>query len=171
MGLPVKRFIAATNANDVVCRFLQTGVYTPGRAVTTLSNAMDVGDPGNLPRVRALFGGDTGALRAAVYPASCTDEETREAIAEAFGTYGYVLDPHGAVGYRALGRYRAVHQDSCTGIILETAHPAKFIGAYDPAIRGSITTPGRLRALMEGEKHSVKLPAVFKELKEFLAEA
>ena len=171
MGLPVKRFIAATNANDVVCRFLQTGVYTPGRAVTTLSNAMDVGDPGNLPRVRALFGGDTGALQAAVYPASCTDEETREAIAEAFGTYGYVLDPHGAVGYRALGRYRAVHQDSCTGIILETAHPAKFIGAYDPAIRGSITTPGRLRALMEGEKHSVKLPAVFKELKEFLAEA
>lgn len=171
MGLPVKRFIAATNANDVVCRFLQTGVYTPGRAVTTLSNAMDVGDPGNLPRVRALFGGDTGALRAAVYPASCTDEETREAIAEAFGTYGYVLDPHGAVGYRALGRYRAVHQDPCTGIILETAHPAKFIDAYDPAIRGSITTPGRLRALMEGEKHSVKLPAVFKELKEFLAEA
>ena len=171
MGLPVKRFIAATNANDVVCRYLRTGVYTPARAVPTLSNAMDVGDPGNLPRVRALFGGDIGALKEAVYPVSCTDEDTREAIAEVFGRYGYVLDPHGAVGYFALGRYRAENQGPFTGVILETAHPAKFMDVYDAAVRGSIQIPGRLQDLLGGEKHSVKLPASFEEVKRFLMEA
>jgi threonine synthase len=171
MGLPVKRFIAATNANDVVGRYLETGVYSPGRTVTTLSNAMDVGDPGNLPRIRALFDGDIGALRKAVYAASCTDQGTREAIAEAFTRYGYVLDPHGAVGYSALGKYRAGNRGQFTGIVLETAHPAKFIDVYDPRMRGSIEVPGRLRDLMEGEKHSVKLPAGFEEVKEFLMES
>jgi threonine synthase len=171
MGLPVKRFIAAANANDGVCRYLNTGVFTPARTVTTLSNAMDVGDPGNLPRIRSLFDGDIGALRQAVDSASCTDGETREAIAEAFGAYGYVLDPHGAVGYSALARYRAGNEGPWSGIILETAHPAKFINVYDAAVRGAIQIPGRLRDLMAGEKHSVKLPAGFKELKEFLIEA
>ena len=171
MGLPVKRFIAATNVNDVFGRYLDTGNYAPGRAVTTLSNAMDVGDPGNLPRIRALFEGDIGALRKEVYTASCTDEETRASIAEAFDRYGYVLDPHGAVGYFALGRYRAGGAGASTAVILETAHPAKFIDVYDPAVRGSIETPGRLRELMDGEKHSVKLPARFEEVREFLMDA
>ena len=171
MGLPVKRFIAATNANDVFGRYLDTGVYAPGGALTTLSNAMDVGDPGNLPRILALFDGDIGALRKEVCASSCTDDETRESIAEAFDRYGYVLDPHGAVGYFALGRYRAGSPGPSTGIILETAHPAKFIDVYGAEVRGSIEIPGRLRDLMEGEKHSVKLPARFEEVKEFLMEA
>jgi len=171
MGLPVKQFIAATNANDVFGRYLVTGVYAPADAVTTLSNAMDVGAPGNLPRIRALFDGDIGALRKEVCTASCTDDETRESIAEAFDRYRYVLDPHGAVGYFALGRYRAGNAGPSTGIILETAHPAKFIEVYGAEMRGSIETPRRLRDLMEGEKHSVKLPARFEEVKEFLMEA
>ncbi len=168
MGIPVKRFIAATNANDVVCRYLETGVYEPGRALTTLSNAMDVGDPGNLPRIRALFNDDIEAIRKAVYASPCTDDQTREAIAEVFLRHRYVLDPHGAVGYSALGRYRAATGGAFTGILLETAHPAKFIDVYDPVVRGSIEVPGRLRDLLGGEKHSVKLPARFEEVKAFL---
>jgi threonine synthase len=168
MGIPVKRFIAATNVNDSVGRYLETGIYTPGSAVTTLSNAMDVGDPGNLPRIQALFDGDIGALRNAVYAVSCTDNETRKSIAEAFTKYGYVFDPHGAVGYHALGRFRAGHEGEYTGIILETAHPAKFIDMYDGAVKGSVTIPGRLQDLLGGKKHSVKLPAKFDELKAFL---
>jgi threonine synthase len=171
MGIPVKRFIAATNANDVVCRYIDTGVYASARAVTTLSNAMDVGDPGNLPRIRALFNDDIGTIRKAVYTSSCTDDQTREAIMEAFLRYRYVLDPHGAVGYFALGRYRAENEGPFTGIILETAHPAKFMDVYDAAVRGSIRIPGRLRDLLGGEKHSVKLPARFEDVKAFLMEA
>jgi threonine synthase len=167
----VKRFIAVTNANDVVCRYIDTGVYASARAVTTLSNAMDVGDPGNLPRIRALFNDDIGTIRKAVYTSSCTDDQTREAIMEAFLRYRYVLDPHGAVGYFALGRYRAENEGPFTGIILETAHPAKFMDVYDAAVRGSIRIPGRLRDLLGGEKHSVKLPARFEDVKAFLMEA
>jgi threonine synthase len=175
MGIPVTRFIAATNANDAVGRYLGTGIFTPGRAITTLSNAMDVGDPGNLPRIRALFncddGGDIGALRRAVYTVSCTDDETREAIVGAFARFAYVFDPHGAVGYFALGRYRAEDKGAFTGIVLETAHPAKFMDVYDATVRGSIHVPERLQSLTGGEKHSVKLPARFEELKQFLMEA
>jgi threonine synthase len=171
MGIPVKRFIAAANVNDVVCRYINTGVYAPARARATLSNAMDVGDPGNLPRIRALFNDDIGAIRGALFTCSCTDDQTREAIREAFLRYRYVLDPHGAVGYFALGRYRAENQGPFTGVILETAHPAKFMDVYDAAVRGSIQIPGRLRDLLGGEKHSVKLPASFEEVKRFLMEA
>jgi threonine synthase len=146
-------------------------VYTPGSAVTTLSNAMDVGDPGNLPRIRGLFDDDIEAMRRAVFTASVSDDETRGAIAEVFRKYGYVLDPHGAVGYRALARYRALAGGSFAGIVLETAHPAKFIDVYDTPVRESITVPERLQVLLGGKKNSVQLPAGFRELKAFLMES
>ena len=171
MGLPVARFVAALNANDVVGRYFASGVYSPERAVATLSNAMDVGDPGNLPRIRALFGGDMASMRKAVYTTSVSDDETRGAIAEARGRYGYVFDPHGAVGYRALERYRAIAGGSFTGIVLATAHPAKFLDVYEQPVRESITVPGRLQALLGGKKNSVKIPALFGELKTFLMES
>jgi len=171
MGLPVVRFVAALNANDVVGRYFASGVYVPGNAVTTLSNAMDVGDPGNLPRVRALFDDDIAAMRREVFTASVTDDETRSAIAESYRKFGYVLDPHGAVGYHALGRYRALAGGSFAGIVLETAHPAKFIDVYDNEVRESITIPERLQVLPGGKKNSVKLPAGFKELKAFLMDS
>ena len=171
MGLPVDRFIAAMNVNDAVGRYLDTGVYAPGRALTTLSNAMDVGDPGNLPRIRALFNGEREAMRRAVYPVSCTDDQTRGAIADAFERFRYVFDPHGAVAYFALGRYRALHEGEFTAVVLETAHPAKFIDVYDPRVRALVETPARLQVLLEGKKHSVKLPAGFGELKAFLMES
>jgi threonine synthase len=170
MGLPVDRFVAAMNVNGVLGRYLGTGVYAPGHAVTTLSNAMDVADPGNLPRIRALFNDDIRAMRSALYPASCTDDQTKGAIADAFERYAYVFDPHGAVGYFGLGRYREEHPGPVTGIVLETAHPAKFMEAYDGEIRGAITVPGRLRDRLKGEKRSVKLPGRFQEVKAFLME-
>ncbi len=170
MGLPSHHFVAALNVNDVAGRYIATGTYVPAPAVATISNAMDVGDPGNLPRIRALFSDDVGAIRAVVSPFSCSDDRTREAIAEAHGKYGYVLDPHGAVGYAALGRYRAGRPGRVAGIVLGTAHPAKFMDAYDEAIRGSITIPVRLQNLEAGEKHSVKLPARFREVHAFLME-
>ena len=157
MGIPVLRFVAALNANDVLARYLETGTYAPGRAVTTLSNAMDVGDPGNLPRIRALFNDDIGRIRESVWTSSVTDGETREAIADVFAAHAYVLDPHGAVGYAALARYRKAGGGRFTGILLETAHPAKFIDAYGPEVRNKITTPKRLQDLLGGEKHSLRL--------------
>jgi len=171
MGLPVKRFIAAMNVNDAVGRYLETGVYAPGRALTTLSNAMDVGDPGNLPRIRALFNDEREAMRRAIFPVSCTDEQTRGAIADAFERYAYVFDPHGAVAYFALRRYRAAEQGRSGGVVLGTAHPAKFIDVYDARVRAHIETPQRLQVLLGGEKHSVKLSAGFGELKRFLMES
>ncbi len=171
MGLPVVRFVAALNANDVVERYFASGVYSPGNAVTTLSNAMDVGDPGNLPRIRALFDDDIEAMRSAVFTTSVSDDETRGAIAEAYRKYGYVLDPHGAVGYRALARYRALAGDPFAGIVLETAHPAKFIDVYDSPVRESITVPERLQVLLGGKKNSIRLASGFNELKAFLMES
>ena len=168
MGLPVREFVAATNVNDVFCRYLATGRYAPERAVTTISNAMDVGDPGNLPRIRALFGDKIGEVRRAIRSYSCTDDETRSGIREAFERYGYVLDPHGAVAYAALGRYRAERKGEFTGILLETAHPAKFLDVYDGKMRELIEIPPRLCDIMGKEKHSVKLPAEYESLKSFL---
>jgi len=171
MGLPAASFIAATNANDVFTRFLATGRYEPADARRTLSNAMDVGDPGNLPRVRALFGDDTGALRAAVSSTSWSDDATRGAIAGAFHRYGYVFDPHGAVAYAALEQYRADRRERATGVVLATAHPAKFLEAYDETVRRAIEVPERLRAVMGLQVRSVKLPADFAALKAFLMDS
>ncbi len=168
MGLPVARFVAALNANDAFGRYLATGVHTPGITVPTLSNAMDVGDPGNLPRIRALFGDDPGAIRRAVTAHSISDAGTRDAIAEAYSLWGYVFDPHGAVASAALRRERDLRGDRRTGVILGTAHPAKFIDIFDAEMRRGIVIPDRLGALPRGEKRSVRLSARYDDLKSFL---
>ncbi|HTO94809.1 MAG TPA: threonine synthase [Bacteroidota bacterium] len=171
MGLPAAHFVAAANANDVFTRFIATGNYEPAEARRTLSNAMDVGDPGNLPRIRALFDDDIGALRTVVSSTSWSDQETRRAIGEAFRRYGYVFDPHGAVAYAALEQYRSAHPGTFTGIVLATAHPAKFLDAYTAEVRRAIDVPRRLGEIMESEIRSVRLPAEFAALKEFLMES
>lgn len=167
-GLPVRRFIAAVNANDALPQYLRTGTYAPAAAIATLSNAMDVGDPSNLARLRWLFGDDRGALRAVLHAVSFSDEQTHAAIAAVHRTYGYVLDPHGAVGYCGLEHARTSTPTGSTGIILETAHPAKFLDALDPGIRSSVDVPARLRAALEGQKQSVRLSPAFAGFKEFL---
>jgi len=167
MGLPVERFIAATNVNDVLQRFLETGSYAPARAVATLSNAMDVGNPGNFSRILALFDGSLPAIRGILSSASFSDDETRSAIQEVFRRYGYVMDPHGAVAYAALDRFN--HGASMQqAIILETAHPAKFPDVYDATMKQRFEVPDRLQALIRGTKRSVRLSARFEDLKAYL---
>ncbi|HUI08853.1 MAG TPA: threonine synthase [Bacteroidota bacterium] len=171
MGLRAAHFIAAANANDVFTRYLASGTYQPGEARRTLSNAMDVGDPGNLPRIRALFGDDLAALRSTVSSTSWSDEETLRAIGEAYRRFGYVLDPHGAVAFAALEQYQSGRRGGGTGVVLATAHPAKFLEAYDETLRAAIEVPPRLREIMESEIHSVRLPADFSALKSYLMES
>ncbi len=167
MGLPVERFIAATNVNDVLPRFLETGSYAPARAVATLSNAMDVGNPGNFSRILALFDGSLPAIRGILSSASFSDDETRSAIQEVFRQYGYIMDPHGAVAYAALQRF--THSASTQqAIILETAHPAKFPDVYDATMKQRFEVPDRLQALIRGTKRSVRLSARFEDLKAYL---
>jgi threonine synthase len=167
MGLPVERFIAATNVNDVLPRFLETGSYAPAHAVATISNAMDVGNPSNFSRILALFDKSLPAIRGILSSASFSDDETRSAIQEVFRQYGYVMDPHGAVAYAALDRF--THGASTQqAIILETAHPAKFPDVYDTTMKDHFEVPERLQALIRGTKRSVRLSARFEDLKAFL---
>lgn len=167
-GLPVRRFIAAVNANAVLPRYLATGTYEPSAAIATISNAMDVGDPSNLARLRWLFGDDRGVIASVLHAASFSDEQTRAAIRTVHDRYGYVLDPHGAVGYCGLQQVRTAAPTGSVGIILETAHPSKFLEALDPGIRSSVEVPDRLRAALEGQKHSTRLSPAFTGFKEFL---
>jgi len=165
MGLPVRHFIAATNAHDVVPRFLASGVYTPATAVATLSNAMDVGDPSNMSRVLHLFNGDLPALRRVLSSASFSDEQTRGAIREVYRLHGRILDPHGAVAYLALRLHDIPAGEKSHGVILETAHPAKFLDVYEETIRNAVLMPDRLRSAINGRKKSLRLSSRFEELK------
>ncbi len=168
MGLPVKRFIAATNANDILTRYLDTGVFTSAKSVQTISNAMDVGNPSNLARIDYLFGGDIVPMRSVLYSRSFSDDATRTCMRATYERTGYILDPHGAVGMLALESYCGQAQSSFHGIVLETAHPAKFIDVYDQTMKEAISIPEQLRESMRLKKQSVLLSPEFKDLKEYL---
>jgi threonine synthase len=144
MGAPIHAFVAATNANRVVPDYLDTGVYRPKASVATLSNAMDVGSPSNWERIFALFGGDHGAMAAALRWGSCTDAETEQVVVE-LDRAGYLADPHGAVAYRVL---QANLRDGEQGIFLATAHPAKFREALAPALGREVPLPKPLSDLL-----------------------
>ena len=165
MGLPVKRFIAANNANDILYKYLQTGVYSPKPSVQTLANAMDVGDPSNFARVLALYKGSHKDIAAHIAGATYSDAQIAETIADTFNRTGYVLDPHGACGYRALQEGLA---DGEQGVFIETAHPAKFKEKVDAILGGDIEIPAKLQAFMKGTKQSVELGKDFEGFKKFL---
>ncbi len=148
MGLPVSKFIAATNINDVVPKYLKTGQFEPGLSKHTLSNAMDVGNPSNFARMKSLYRSHN--MSGDIYGASFTDEQTRECIKKVYGETGYILDPHGAIGYLGLQQYQKSHP--CSGIVLETAHPAKFLDIVEPIIHEKIPIPERLAETMTQEK-------------------
>ncbi len=162
MGLPVQRFIAATNANDTVPRYLETGRYEPRASRQTLSNAMDVGDPSNFCRMLELYKGSVEKMRRDVCGLSFSDTETKGAIKEVFEKYDYVLDPHGAVAYLGLKRY------GHGGVFLETAHPAKFSKTVEAALGVKIDIPASLGACLKKAKKSILLPNSPGELKELL---
>ena len=166
MGLPCEHFVAATNVNDTVPRYMDNGDYEPEPVVTTLSNAMDVADPSNFVRVRALFNNDFEQLKARVSSYSYDDRQTLHAIEQLHKKYGYVADPHGAVGYLGLEEYREWEKNG-PGIFLETAHPIKFRETVEDCLWISLDMPDKIRALLDREKQFVSI-ANYGEMKELL---
>jgi len=175
MGLPVKRFIAANNANDVFYNYLQTGTYNPQPSIQTLANAMDVGDPSNFARIIDLYseGGKLSPeethqrITSLISGATYSDEQIKETMRQCYEETGYILDPHGACGYRALEEQL---KDGETGIFCETAHPAKFKEKVDDILGIDVEIPERLANFMKGEKQSVPMSADFEAFKAFLME-
>ena len=165
MGLPVKRFIAANNANDIFYNYLQTGEYNPKPSKQTLANAMDVGDPSNFARIYDLHQGDHKAIISYISGATYTDDQIRETMKACKASTGYTLDPHGACGYQAL---KDQLQDDEIGVFCETAHPAKFKDTVESIISREVTIPDRLAAFMKGTKQSIPLSKEFLDFKSFL---
>ena len=182
MGLPVKRFIAANNANDIFYNYLQTGRYEPKPSKQTLANAMDVGDPSNFARITDLYArsvvgdsiadipqADPAAVHAAITSlisgATYSDDQIRQTMRKCYAETGYILDPHGACGYRALEEQL---QPGEVGIFCETAHPAKFKEKVDDILGIDIAIPDRLAAFMKGKKQSIPLSKHFDDFKRLL---
>ena len=167
MGLPVKRFIAANNSNDIFFKYLQSGEYSPRPSVETLANAMDVGDPSNFARVLDLYGDSHSAICADISGATYSNEAIAEIMVNVYAKEGYLLEPHGACGYQALEEGMTEGE---TGIFLETAHPAKFKENVDSIIGENIDIPEKLQAFMRGTKQSTPLSKEFAEFKQYLME-
>jgi threonine synthase len=165
-GLPVRHFIAACNANNVVPEFLKTGNYKAEKPVATISNAMDVGDPSNFVRILELFNHQFLDLKNVLSSYSISDDETRETIKNLFEKENYLADPHGAVAYTALNSY-LLENPNQKGIFLETAHPVKFYDVVEPVI-GKVEIPDSLKPLLQKEKKSILMNADYDKLKEFL---
>ena len=165
MGLPVKRFIAANNRNDIFYQYLQTAKYNPCPSVATIANAMDVGDPSNFARILALYEYSHQAICAEISGATYTDEQIRETIKKIYQGTGYLLDPHGACGYRALEE--GLQEDE-VGIFLETAHPAKFLDTVEGIIDDKVEIPTKLQEFMKGTKQSIEMSKDFESFKAYL---
>lgn len=166
-GLPVKHFIAACNANDIVTDYLKTAQLKPKQAVATLSNAMDVGNPSNFVRILEIFRHHFPELKSKLSSYSITDNETMAIIKEVYGKEGYVLDPHGAVGYLSLQRYLQSNP-GLKGLFLETAHPVKFPEAVEGGIGQPVEIPLSLQPIMSKKKQSVFIRPAYQDLKDFL---
>ena len=168
LGLPVKKFIAATNANDIVPAYLKSGDYRPRASMATISNAMDVGAPSNFARMQALFGNSWEEMRGKIEGMAFTDDQTRAAIREVKSLYDYEIDPHGAVGWLAARKWRASNPGNAT-ITLETAHPSKFLDVMEQEIgKEAVEVPERLAILANREKMAARLPADEAAFKEWL---
>ena len=165
MGLPIKRFIAANNANDIFYNYLRTGKYNPQPSKQTLANAMDVGDPSNFARIYDLYKGSHEAITSLISGATYKDDQIRATMQECYKETGYVLDPHGACGYQAL---KDLLKDGETGVFCETAHPAKFKEKVDEILSADIAIPQRLQEFMKGTKQSIPMSKDFNDFKAFL---
>ncbi len=166
LGMPVKHFIAATNVNDTVPEFMETGEYKPKPSSATISNAMDVGDPSNFIRIRHLHNDDFEALKANLSSYPFTDEETKKAMLHIYKTSDYIADPHGAVGYLGIQKYRKDHPETF-GVFLETAHPVKFLDVVEETIGHTLELPTQIKKVMGKEKSSIKI-GKYEELKSYL---
>jgi len=168
LGLPVKQFIAATNINDIVPDYLETGIYTSKPSKQTISNAMDVGDPSNFVRILEIFNNDDVKLKKVLSSYSFTDKETRQAMKELNEKFNYIADPHGAVGYLGLKKHGI--DSNAFGIFLETAHPVKFLNVVEPIINETLELPKQIKEVIDKEKVSINI-SFYEELKQFLVNA
>jgi len=165
MGLPIKRFIAANNANDIFFNYLKTGIYAPKPSVQTLANAMDVGDPSNFARILSLYENSHERVVSLISGATYSDDLIVQTVRDVYQRTAYLLDPHGACGYRALSEQL---QDGEQGVFLETAHPAKFKDKVDAMTGLDVMIPDRLMTFMQGKKEYVDIPADFSAFKSYL---
>ena len=165
MGLPIARFIAANNANDIFYNYLQTGRYEPKPSKQTLANAMDVGDPSNFARIYDLYGKSHERISSLIGGATYSDEQIRQTMRQCYEETGYILDPHGACGYQALVDGLKPGE---VGVFCETAHPAKFKEKVDDILGIDVDIPARLRAFMQGQKQSVPMTKDFADFKQYL---
>lgn len=165
MGLPVKRFIAANNANDIFYNYLLSGIYSPKASIQTIANAMDVGDPSNFARILDLYKSSHAEICNHISGATYSDDEIAATMKKCYEQTGYVLDPHGACAYQAL---KDNLKDGETGVFLETAHPAKFKEKVDAILSTNIEIPTRLADFMKGKKQSLEMAADFSAFKQFL---
>ncbi len=166
-GLPAEHFIAACNANEVVPEYLKTQDFKPKKALATLSNAMDVGDPSNFVRIMELFGQNFESLKNKISGYSVNDEQTINTITEVYKKYKYILEPHSAVAFASMEQYLNGNPEK-KGFILGTAHPVKFPDAVEKAIKVKIEIPESLNDLMKKEKKTVEINSDFEELRRFL---
>lgn len=171
MGLPVHHFIAATNINDVVPQYLHTGQYLPRPSTRTISNAMDVGNPSNFARMLDFFSEKNCStwnnMTASISGYAYDDDQTRQAVKEVYSKFNYIIDPHGAVAYLALDDYQQKQPDTI-GVLLETAHPAKFLDDMNNILGHSIDVPERLSALADKPKEATLIDTVFDTFKKYL---
>jgi threonine synthase len=168
MGLPVEKFIAATNVNDVVPQYLITGKMEPRASKQTISNAMDVGNPSNFARLMDLYGGDVSNVRSDIKGYAFTDEETAGAMRSVWQRFHYLLDPHGAIGYLGLKKYFSENPGDYNGIFLETAHPAKFTEVVENTIGESVPLPETLQKFVNGKKEAVVVEKEYEAFKSML---
>ena len=165
MGLPVKRFIAANNRNDIFLEYLKTGEYKPRPSVATIANAMDVGDPSNFARILDLYGHSHEAISAEISGVSYNDEQIADTMRNCKKETGYLLDPHGACGYQAL---KDGLKEGEVGVFLETAHPAKFLDTVQDILGEKVEIPEKLQEFMKGEKKSEPMTKNFADFKAYL---
>ncbi len=158
-GLPVERFVAATNANDVVPAYLDSGRFEPRPSRPTLANAMDVGHPSNFERMTWLYAGDLEAMRRDIVGSRHTDDDVRATIREVFEMRGYLLDPHSAIAYRGLKQYMASSVSGAVGIFLATAHPAKFAEIVEPIIGRAVEKPAPLAEALARPRYIIRIDA------------
>lgn len=166
LGLPLTHFVASTNANDTVPRFLENGKYDPKPSVATISNAMDVGNPSNFVRIQEMYGNDLTEFKKDFSSYSFTDEETRVAIKSIYDSSGYVAEPHGAIGY--LGFKKEIqNKPESIGFLLETAHPIKFLDEVEPLLNIKLSIPKQIESVLNKDKVSVKISS-YEDFKSYL---
>jgi threonine synthase len=166
LGLPLNRFVASTNANDTVPRFLENGIYDAKPSIATISNAMDVGNPSNFIRIQEMYTNDLAEFEKDFSSYTYTDEETKFAMKNIYTKSGYIAEPHGAVGYLGLKKELEKHHNA-VGVFLETAHPIKFLDVVEPVLNVKLEIPEQIKSVLNKEKLSIKIKN-YEELKSFL---